>query len=41
MKAAGPIGYFSETLTAGAELCMKVVADLINLVIRDGKVPKD
>ena len=30
-----------KILIAGDEVCMKVVADFINLIIRDGKVPKD
>ena len=40
-KAAGPTGVVSEMLIAGGESCMKVVADLINSIIRDRKVPKD
>ena len=40
-KAAGPTGVVNEMLIAGGESCMKVVADLINLIIRDRKVPKD
>ena len=31
----------NKILIAGDEVCMKVVADFINLIIRDGKVPKD
>ena len=40
-NAAGPTGVVSEMLIAGGESCMKVVADLINSIIRDRKVPKD
>ena len=40
-KAAGPSGVVSEMLIAGGVECVKVVADLINSIIRDGKVPKD
>ena len=40
-KAAGPTGAVSEMLIAGGESCMKVVADLINSIIRDRKLPKD
>ena len=40
-KADGPTGVVSEMLIAGGESCMKVVADLINSIIRDRKVPKD
>ena len=40
-KAAGPTGVVSEMLIAGGERCMKVVADLINTINRDRKMPKD
>ena len=40
-KAAGPTGVVSEMLIAGGERCMKVVADLINSINRDRKMPKD
>ena len=40
-KAAGPKGVVSEMLIAGGESCMKIVADLINSIIRYRKVPKD
>ena len=40
-KAAGPAGVVSEMLIAGGERCMKVVADLINSINRDRKMPKD
>ena len=40
-KAAGPTGVVSEMLIDGGESCMKVVADLINSIMRDRKVPKD
>lgn len=31
----------SELLIAGSQVLMKVVADHIKLIIRDGKVPED
>ena len=40
-KAAGPTGVVSEMLIAGGERSMKVVADLINSINRDRKMPKD
>ena len=40
-KAAQPPGVVSEMVIAGGEECMKVIADLINSIIRDGKVLKD
>ena len=40
-KAADPTGVVSEMLIGGGERCMKVVADLINSINRDRKMPKD
>ena len=37
-KVAEPSGVVSEMAIAG---CTKVIADFINSIIRDGKVPKD
>ena len=39
-KAAGPSRVVSEMVIAGGEECMKVIADLINSIIRDGKLPE-
>ena len=39
-KAAGSTEVI-EMLFGGGGICMKVVVDLINLIIRNGKVPKD
>ena len=41
MKAAGYTGIVSEMLIAGCRMYMKVVADILDSIIRDGKVPKD
>ena len=40
-KAAGPSGAVAEMLTAVPDICSKTIADLINTIIREGKIPAD
>ena len=40
-KAAGPYGVVSEMLKAAPDICCKIIADLMNAIIREGKVPAD
>ena len=40
-KAAGPSGVVAEMLEAAPDICSKIMADLMNAIIREGKVPAD
>ena len=40
-KAAGPSGVVAEMLKAAPDICCKFIADLMNAIIREGKVPVD
>ena len=41
-KAAGPSGVVAEMLKAATpDTCCKIIADLMNAIIREGKVPAD
>ena len=40
-KAAGPSGVVAEILKAAPNICCKIIADLMNAIIREGKVPAD
>ena len=40
-KAAGPSGVVAEMLKAAPDICSKIIADLMNAIIRDVKVPAD
>ena len=40
-KAVGPSGVVSKMLKAAPDICCKTIADLMNAIIRDGKVPAD
>ena len=38
-KATGPSGVVAEMLKAATDICRKIIADLINAIIREGSVP--
>ena len=40
-KATGPSGVVAEIMEAAPDICCKIIADLMNAVIREGKVPAD
>ena len=40
-KAAGPSGVVEEMLNTAPDICGKIIADLMNAIIREGKVPSD
>ena len=40
-KAAGPPGVVGEMLKASPDICCKIIADSINAIIREEKVPAD
>ena len=40
-KVDGPSGVFAEMLKASLYICSKIIADLMNAIIREGKVPVD
>ena len=40
-KAVGPPGVVSKMLKAAPDICCKTIADLMNAIIREGKVPAD
>ena len=40
-KAAGPFVVVAEMLEAAPDICSKIMADLMNAIIREGKIPAD
>ena len=40
-KAAGTSGVVSEILKAAPDICRKIIPELMNAIIREGKVPAD
>ena len=40
-KAARPSGVAAEILKAAPDICLKIIADLMNAIIREAKVPAD
>ena len=40
-KAAGPSGVVAEMLKAAPDFCNKTIVDLMDAVMREGKVPAD
>ena len=40
-KLAGPSGFAAEMLKAAPDICSKIIADWINAIMLDGKVPAD
>ena len=40
-KAAEPSGVVAEIMKPSADICCKIIADLMNAIIREGKVPED
>ena len=40
-KVAGPSGVVAEVLKAAPDICSKIIADLMNAIICDGKFPAD
>ena len=40
-KAAGPSDGVAEMLKAAPDICSKIIADLMNAIIRERKVPSD
>ena len=40
-KVDGPSRVFAEMLKASLYICSKIIADLMNAIIREGKVPVD
>ena len=40
-KVDGPSGVFAEMLKASLYICSKIIADLMNAIVREGKVPVD
>ena len=40
-KAAGPSGVVAEMLRAAPDICRKIIADLMNTIMREGRVPAD
>ena len=40
-KAAGSSGVVAEMLKAGPHISCKIIADLMNAIIREGKAPAD
>ena len=40
-KVAGPSGVAAETLKAAPDICCKIIADLMNTIVCEGKVPAD
>ena len=40
-KAAGPSDGVAEILKAAPGICSKIIADLMNAIIPEGKVPSD
>ena len=40
-KAAGPSGVVAEMLKATPDICSKTIVDLMNAIMREGKVPAD
>ena len=40
-KAAGPYGIVPEMLKAAPDICCKIIAELMNAITRERKVPAD
>ena len=40
-KAAGPSGVVAVMLKATPDICSKTIVDLMNAIMREGKVPAD
>ena len=40
-KAARPSGVVVEMLKAAPDICRKIIADLMNTIMREGRVPAD